>query len=274
MALWTAGRGGQAGTSGNTATTAVLTTVTSSATVNTMGSWVTLIASTPFAADTLTVANMSQTFLSGSDTSMLMDIGVGASGSEVVVVAGIPMGGHPAGPRTMPIPLRIASGVRIAARSQSVVASENCFPGLTLSAATGWFPSGGGAVVDSYGVSSSISGGTAIADIGSTNTKGAFTELTSGTTRRCRFLLPLPCLPASNTILAGNYLYDVAIGASGSEQVILPNLGFVMTTTEEMRQPSLQPFPVDLPSGTRLSARQQKSLSTGNPMSLVLLGIS
>jgi hypothetical protein len=55
---------------------------------------------------------------------------------------------------------------------------------------------------------------------------------------------------------------DVAIGASGSEKIILPNLFMTTHTTSDEIAPSVfGPYSVYIPSGTRLAVRAQCSIT-------------
>lgn len=84
---------------------------------NTLTAWTEVIASA--AADSgIMWIEFIGLHVSGADTSTLLDIGVGAPGSETVLIDGIPFYGHNAITSLM-VPIRIAAGTRISARVQS-----------------------------------------------------------------------------------------------------------------------------------------------------------
>lgn len=89
-----------------------------------------------------------------------------------------------------------------------------------------------------------------------TNTKGAWVEITSALTYGVDALhISLKAGTAINTFL------DVAIGANGSEVVVVSNLPFRLSTTRVFA--SFVRIPVRLPVGARVAARIQSSTSNG-----------
>ncbi len=94
------------------------TTITASGTANVMGSWTQLIASTSKRAVAIIIS-----LAWGSGVDMLVDIGTGGSGSEVVLLPYLLHAGN--GPRLThyTFMIEIPSGTRIAARCQSPTAS-------------------------------------------------------------------------------------------------------------------------------------------------------
>lgn len=102
------------------------TTVTASGSTNTKGSWTQLIASTDFEVHGITLAVLNNN-TAGAQVNMLIDIGVGGAGSEVVRVANLMISGQ--SPSSLPVrevflPIFVPKGARISARCQSNVASK------------------------------------------------------------------------------------------------------------------------------------------------------
>lgn len=91
---------------------------------------------------------------------------------------------------------------------------------------------------------------------GSTDTKGSYKELTSGTTEGGFLTL---CLNTAYRTCA--YLVDVAIGASGSEQIILSNLYAVNHGNYDFTSHSFYTG-LYIPAGSRLALRCQCSLAS------------
>lgn len=121
-------RCGQWSAIGVTTANSNATSVDPGASANTKGSWVELVASTSYDIDLLIVALGSRDQTGSIVTcSWLVDIGVGAAGSEVVIVPNLwtALTDYSAGaacqssvPVTPPIVRRIPAGSRIAARAQ------------------------------------------------------------------------------------------------------------------------------------------------------------
>ena len=98
-------------------------------------------------------------------------------------------------------------------------------------------------------VSASTSG-TVLTSSASANAKGSYSQITSATPFHAAGIMVHVVKVTNNT---SDYLIDLAVGGSGSEQVIINNLlhapvGFPGSTYF---------FPISIPSGTRLSARLQ-----------------
>jgi len=102
------------------------TTVTASGTIHTKGSWTELIASTGADAEGIYVKVVGVAS-SNTATSMLLDIGTGGSGSETVLLPDLIVGyagDDQTMGRTYFLPVAIASGTRISARCQALIASD------------------------------------------------------------------------------------------------------------------------------------------------------
>jgi hypothetical protein len=116
------------GSSGNAFT--VGTTVTAASSASSKGSWTQLIAST-----TNPVVGILVLLEVSSTATFLIDIGTGASGSEVVLIPDIyAYFGSSAGPMSAAIffPVQVPAGTRIAARCQSGTASSAIYVALSL----------------------------------------------------------------------------------------------------------------------------------------------
>ncbi len=172
------------------------TTVTASGSINTKGSWVTLL--TP-SFDTQWVAFC---FMYSADsavmTDQLIDIGIGGAGSEVVIVpnylcgwAGTPLaGGVGIGTQDkwFVVPMQIPAGTRIAARLQSVISADTV---NVLAFASG---DASGTVVglanaDTYGADTATSKGVQLVNSASSGTFGSWTNLGSPTSRDYKAIL-------------------------------------------------------------------------------------
>jgi hypothetical protein len=259
---------GQSG--GVNLTTSAPNTIAASATPHTMGAWTELIATTGAESSMLWVMSRESIASTGVDTSLLLDIGIGGAGSELILVPSI-MWGHNSGERTMLVPIHIPTGSRISARCQAAVISKTIE--VTAFVAGGGLGGGEyGARATAYGVNAATSSGTPLTTPGATNTKAAWTQIVASTTNPIRWLIPMAAPPAGDVALVNNdSLVDIGYGGSGSEQVLIANLPYRHTSAEACRFPQIA-VPAFLPAGTRLAARSQGSSTTEVP-SITLIGV-
>lgn len=91
---------------------------------------------------------------------------------------------------------------------------------------------------------------------GGSNTKGSYAQIVA--TCPVDAIGILLCCNSSN---AAYFLADIAIGAGGSEQIVIPNLG---TSSPSQGQPVSSPLfiPLYIAQGTRVAARVQASSGT------------
>lgn len=85
------------------------------------------------------------------------------------------------------------------------------------------------------------------------NTKTAYTQLVASTSRQYEGLLVM----LGYSSAAAWWLFDIAIGAAGSEQVILPNL--MHTPRADYGGISTMFVPITVPAGVRVAVRAQAS---------------
>jgi hypothetical protein len=160
--------------------------------------------------------------VAGADNSMLIDIGKGGAGSEVIVVQDIAVGGAAnsggAGP-SLHIPVRIEGATRVAIRARAAVASR----ALTVqqfvasgqhSAIPFAYPLP--TALDTIGSTQADSRGTAMA-----GSSGSWTEITAATSRNYQAIVIVPSISggftgASNT----SWTLELGIGAAGQELVV------------------------------------------------------
>lgn len=103
--------------------------------------------------------------------------------------------------------------------------------------------------------------GATITASGSINTKGSYTEFVSSSPFTCNYIL-VTVITAS--VSGGLYLLDIATGGSGSETVIIPNLLVDRINGATVHQGNGEyAIPINIPSGTRISARCQCSTGSG-----------
>ena len=245
-------------------------TPSSGGSAHTKGSWVEVTAAT--AADVYRVAMMhADSQSSGTDTSGLLDIGVGAAGSEVVVVPNLAVGwaGTVATTQrpTWDLPLFIPKGTRVAVRWQSARTSQALNTYWTLygpTSATRATPRPA-PFTWAYGPDTSTSRGVTLVPAAA-NAKGSWVQLTAATDGPIAGLAIGVQGNGLTAMSPGTVLVDIAAGAAGSEVVVVPNLQFLTSNIEWVgRQHLLTTYPVDIPAGVRLAARCSNSGGSTSP---------
>jgi hypothetical protein len=273
MGNWYLSDSGKQAMGGQNLANSLFTTVTASATANNLGNWFQLHAAAGFPVDILRLF-LGQTGLatSASNTQTLVDIGIGASGSEVAIVNDVAIGGNlPFS--SLQIPIAIEANTRIAVRIRSAVASKSCTMGM--------FIYGGGTGLESgyeattYGAVTASSRGTVLTAPGATNTEAAWTQISASTTAFMRWLVVGLGMPNTATVTASDGLLDIGVGASGSEVAVITDIPYRTTATEDINTAYPLTFPVTIPSGSRLVARYRgTSTSTAASPNVTLTGIS
>jgi hypothetical protein len=241
------------------------------------GSWTQLIASTAKDAYGLLIfmenANLS------ADTAgfrLLVDIGTGASGSETVLIANLLFGDCTYAYHEKYLCfVRIPAGTRISVRSrgnagldktgyiqilllENPVSSNEFPPGRV-------FPFAVGSRIETLGADESNIRGTAVQS-GTANTKGSYAAFSTSTSRRTLWLI----FAALNGT-GGNWLFDIAVGAAGSEVVIIPNIWACVGGVTNSVEVQVYQFPVNIPAGSRLSVRAQSDTASAYAYPIIYL---
>lgn len=213
--------------------------VTASATPHALGPWVEVTPGLPWPADAI---ELSLNSFGGDDAwTALVNIGIGAAGSETVIAPAILFGAwafrntH----GVVPIPVRIPAGVRVAVQIRASLASLSRLVGVRFHGATGLFPVGGR--ITAHGTNDATSSGIAM---GTTYGGDTITELVASAPAAVRALI-VRAVPASAS--QADCVMRLWIGPGGSETLLSDYL------------PTFQPagtiaLPVNLPAGTRIGA--------------------
>lgn len=226
------------------------------------GAWVELTPSTPFGSQAVMVQIGGVT--DGGQNSILVDIGVGPGGSEIVIIPNLLLyhrrNSVPIGV-SFTANLYIPPSVRVAARAKANDATD-VEVGVTLF--SGSFLSGPWAQgCITIGANTANGLGTLIDPGAVANTKGAWSELTPSLTRQ----LNQPSVFIGGSLSGGlaleSWLVDVGIGAGGSERVIIPDLYVQSGGTSDDFSPKLFSMPVTIPEGVRVAARAQSTETNG-----------
>lgn len=235
------------------------TTVTSGA-ADTKGSWVELTASTNFDYDSIDILIRD----SGTALANLLDIAVGGSGSEEVILENLLLGrSDGSGDRvihTVRLPFHIKKGSRIACRHQADNATSILFVmGRGYSSNFTGIQALGKAVT--YGADTVNTKGVVI-DPGTTvDTKGSWVELSAATSDNIKAILfrignNLNAAPSLNS-----FLFDIAIGGSGSEEIVVADIPAYTQATSDLTYGDII-IPLAIKAGSRLAVRSQ-STETG-----------
>ena len=239
------------------------TTVTASATADTKGSWVELTSATTFPSEVLYLRLAAQT----TCIPTYVDIGVGAAASETVVLSNMQAPSTADG-SVMRIPIRIPTGVRVAARCQATVGSSAVWVSGTLESANWDRPVGFGRCT-TYGFGGSYG---AVVSGGGAHTKGSWVEVTSSTTNDISHLM-VAITSADTTLSNQFFMFDVGVGSAGSEVVRIANQSF-HTTSGEVLTPSFFSYDVHIPAGSRIAIRHQSILTSDNVLIYMVYGSS
>lgn len=231
------------------------TRATASASTNTKGSWSQVTASLPHDAYGFWLT-MAGTATSATSTDGLLDIGIGAADSEVVLVPDLLAGwlGTPTqGPRTLFIPIFIPKGTRVAIRNQGVIAADtvDCMFHFKSGdpANRGLLFSG----CDAYGIVSASSAGLAHTP-GNTGAESTWANIGSATSKSYGAILPL--IQSSNTTTTAiAYHWELGIGS-----VTLAEWYYMGNTGEYLNGPfPAEPAAVNIASGAQLQVRAEAS---------------
>ena len=272
-AVWPAAvDGGQQESAGVSTANSAGITLTANITPNTENTGFTeLIASTGFDADGFYL----NIIKAGTSADYLLDIAIGAASSEVEIVTDLLFSGSTAvtGWR-VPIPVPILAGSRVSARVRSSDASATCVVSVHLENG-GFFKKGSLGRSTTYGQATADSGGTGIDPGGTANTKpSGWTQITASTTDDIKYMIV--CIGTRNNAAMADAaaLVDIGVGASSSEVALLENIPVASGTAYDVWGPGLHFFEVNVPSGTRLSARCQCSIidATDRLMDVAIVG--
>jgi hypothetical protein len=231
------------------------TKLTPSATANVPGAWTQLTAST--SADSIALLVFAICSQNGYATvgGCSVDIGIGPSGSEVVLIAGLNLGpGASSYSKSCfngTFPVCLPAGTRIAARATVNGASSTQIISAFVDAFDGGSPTGYEfAAVDQIG---GVSAGAGTAISMSSDAKGGYAQLIASTSYDyAGFILGVDS--TSVTVDGTSYydVFDVAIGASGLEQIIAPNLEIVNGVASQINTDFID---VEIPAGSRIAVR-------------------
>jgi len=233
-------------------------TVHGSASANTKGAWTELVTSTSQDADELWVGLAS----SSSSFGWLVDIGVGAAGSEVTIAPDILVAQTGRLMKWFRIPLAVPAGSRIAARGQSTTGSIN-FQAIVHPVRSGLFAPPPGGKIRALCSNTADSGGLQIDPGAVANTYGSWAEVSSSLPADVAAIW-LDLGNIQNTALtaqAPNFRLDIGIGGAGSEVTIFGPIRFGSDAAAQFGPLPSVWWPLSIPAGTRVAARARAALT-------------
>jgi len=223
-------------------------TVTADVAAHTKGAWTEIIASSAADADCVDLA-VQAISTNGVDTGTLVDIGVGASGSEVAIISNIAVGSlatnlFAPNANRIRIPVFVPAGSRISARIQSVVTLGKTGQ-FAIRLMSGGNPSGTSSTAEALGTFPASSEGTALSSTG-------WTEIVAGTSKKYEYLLLVPSA-STNALGTATREIELGFGPSGSE-IVLTNQRFASTNAEAIGLVDMDGVQGNFPAGIRLAS--------------------
>jgi hypothetical protein len=243
-------------------------TITADASSHVKGAWSQLIASTA-GNSTYIIVEVGGNATAATDNSGLLDIGIGASGSETAIINNVPINGATAGVARVPfafgVPIKIASGTRIAARFQSLVSSK------TATVLVRVFDMGDYAyaptTVDTIGADTAASTG-----ISMSGASGTWVQMTSSTTNAYKAFVVIGSWGGGTVVDNIRVQYTLGVGASASETE-LGSMQF-QTVNDETCGIEGGAFPVPIAAtvaaGSRLAIKHNISANSTRYRAVVL----
>ncbi len=233
------------------------TIITADSTSHVKGVWVELVASTGFDVTKMIVwgHGTSQT---STNTAMLVDIGIGTSTNEKVLIADIPCGhsSFALDNGLSVFPISIPAGTRISARNQAVIASDTIAIGLALFGSTPWDQQSHFQVVDTMGTTSAASHGKLI-------TGNSITEIIASTAEDYKALGWAADNADETSSDNAVFTMDILVGAGAAEKILVSDLSWRTSASERIDEAyppkGILPIRLNIPSGSRLSVQRQPS---------------
>lgn len=227
-------------------------TLTANAVANTKGAWAQVIASTLYPTAWLLISVAAS---SGGTRGFLLDIGIGASTAEKVLIADLNVDSRSniaPSYASWIVPIAVPAGTRISARVACSSASSTLNVAVTCIAAA--LASDSGCVrSETLGAVSASTRGTQVDPGGVAHTDSAW-GIGAATSFPWRWMAV--SLAHSTTVTANaSWLCDIGVGAAGSEKVLISDLYTQAGSSTDAPTPSVFCFPCSVPAGATLSFR-------------------
>lgn len=233
---------------------------------STPGAWLPIDASLSSDAGGITLAASVATFVSGANSSTLLQIGVGAASSEVVW-ATIPVGNMPIA-SSITVPGFIPAGSRVSVR---VLSSAVTLKSVTF--AYSFLPDLGLGAPIMIGPDATDAQGLGLTYAGSINTPSGWAELTASSSADIDVLTICSQAGGDQSMASSGVIVDIAVGAISSETVVA-SVSYITRDTEYIfaTSPTTMALADTIPAGSRISARYQTGSSTQGTWDVSLVG--
>lgn len=230
------------------------------ATPHTLSAWSALVlSSTPTDVHYVSVAAPNLAAAS-TNSATLIDIGIGASGSEVVIASGIPFGGSGGG-INFGLPLFIPAGSRVSVRAQSARTNFS-MAGLAVRMYATPFGATTPTAIDVLGISRANSGATPMS-----GSAGTYIQIVASTAKDYQSVICLPSLAAGTTSNSGgNGVFTTAIGPAGSERDVYETRFGFNSSNNSTFEPSSMSYiggGIHVPAGSRIAVKHNLASSPG-----------
>lgn len=255
-------------TYGACTSTSNTTTISSATTANTKGSYTQLIASTNSDATWMTVI-LDGAEAAGSGLNISVDIAVGASGSEKIIVDNLYyslVNSITTYEATYSFPCAIPKGTAISARCQDTLSKQIINAEIILFDSPYFMIEGCGGA-DSIGFNAGNTTGTPI------TANNTWIQLTSSTTRDYNALMVTYGLLAyaATGVNLGNSQFNIGVGSAGNEKILIPNIPYLASIVQPTYTYST--YYTYIPKGTRLCASVNAAANATTGPDIILYGI-
>jgi hypothetical protein len=224
-----------------------------------------IVASTNFAASAIDLTFYA--VLGTSSVHVIFKFAIGGAGSEVDFLVDVPLttlGQSPDALYNFIVPVEIPKGSRISFAAASDTGSVVCYASVQLIAGT-MGEAKSGQTPNTYGVTTSTARGITLTS-GASFAKGSYVQLTAS----CKKTTSAILLPSTNEISGQPWYMDIAVGGSGSETIIAPDITFKIYYNV---CPNSWWLPISVPAGSRLSARVSSAFNT-DTIDVALIGFN
>lgn len=207
---------------------------------------------------------------------ILMDLGIGATPDIILNDFYLSPGSVGGIGRSVYLPIPLVAGQPLKARFQTT--ATGTIPTVSATVIDGGYtgapPLG---LTSTYGADTTSTGGTAIDAGAVANTKGLWVEMTPATARQHRSLMMVVGTGGNLGMSTGSFSFDIGIGTSGSERVLIADLCGETSAGDDLYAPNhYGPWPCHIPAGSRLVVRSSSTITdaTDRVMDVVLYGMS
>jgi hypothetical protein len=229
-------------------------TLTADTTAHTKGVWAQIIASTSANAS-FVIFNVGTISTTATNTATLLDIAIGASGSETIIAENIAVGGAPTASANLPsalfgFPIKLPSGTRLAARIQSVVTGGKTGIIQTTIIDAGDYSTAPSSV-DVIGSDTANSKG-----ISFSGASGSWTQAIASTSQAYRAVALVLSMHSNDIANVNPATFEIGVGASGSEVTFGSARGLYQASeTAQLTDPFTYLFGRNIPTGSRLAVK-------------------